>query len=93
MNNIYYDLNESDIKVNRGDYTFTFSSNFYKEKFTNEVENYIKEENDKINAKYNLNINLDDYLALVYYKKVEKRGFLVSYKDTLVNPLIFLKVN
>lgn len=83
--NIYYDINESDIKVTLGDYTFTFSSDLYKEKFENGLPEFVKEENNKINAKYNLVGDFKEYLAIVYYKKIEKRGFLITYKDKVIN--------
>lgn len=89
--NIYYDITESDIKVSLGEYTFTFSSDIYKEKFVNGVENYVKTENNKINAKYGLVGDFKDYLAVIYYKKIEKRGFLVTYKDKLINESSFIK--
>ena len=83
--NIYYNINESNIKVTMGDYTFTFSSDVYKDKFIKGVDTFVKLENDKLNARYGFIGDFKSYLAIVYYKKIEKRGFLVTYKDKLIN--------
>ena len=38
-------------------------------------------ENEKIRAKYQIELEANEYLALSLYKKIEKRGFLVYYND------------
>ena len=56
---------------------FYFSSEFYLEKFKTEVQNYISLESLKITNRYNVPIVINRYLAIAYYKKVEKRGFRI----------------
>lgn len=82
---IYYNLEDSDITYDFKGYTFTFSSDLYRDKFVDRVENYVKVENEKLNARYNLVGDFRGYLAVVYYKKIEKRGFLVKYNGKLIN--------
>ena len=50
-------------------------------KFKNKVKQFIVEETAKIKAKYKINIYLDTMLTLSFYKKIEKRGFRVVYKE------------
>lgn len=56
---------------------FYFSSNFYKRKFAETIENYIENETFKLQIKYNVNINFDILFLISYYKKIEKRGFRI----------------
>lgn len=75
---IFYDLTESDVYVELLDCRFYFSSSFNKDRFLSGYESYIKEEEDKIIAKYNILISIRFYLLLAYYLKIEKRGFYVT---------------
>ena len=47
-----------------------------------ENEEYVKEENLKIQNKYKINIIANYYLLFAYYKKIEKRGFRIINKVT-----------
>lgn len=79
---VYYDLKESKEIVELLDTRFYFSSSFNKERFLRGYESYIKEEEDKIIAKYGLSISIRYYLLIAYYMKIEKRGFyLTKYSD------------
>ena len=77
---IYNDINESTYMFNYNDMTFYFSSNFYKEKFEKEYIQFLKEETDKLHIKFKCNIEADEMILLLLYKKIEKRGFRVEYK-------------
>lgn len=82
MKRVEYDINKSEyyFKVNK--LTFFFSSKFNKTRFENGFIEYVSEETNKIKAKYKVDINLNNYLLLAYYKKIEKRGFKVlTYDD------------
>lgn len=74
---VYIDLKESEYKLQVANYTFVFSSKIYCEKFKNGYNQFIEQENLKFNSKYGINCNLFVYLLFAYYKKIEKRGFLV----------------
>lgn len=79
---IYYDLTESDVYVELLNCRFYFSSSFNKERFLSGYESYIKEEEDKIIAKYNVLISIRFYLLIAFYMKIEKRGFYITkYSD------------
>lgn len=79
---IYYDLTESTEYVEMLETRFYFSSSFNKERFLNNYESYIKEEEDKIIAKYGILISLRFYLLMAFYLKIEKRGFYIKKYST-----------
>ena len=81
INGIYLDLKESEYKINYNGLIYYFSSELYMNKFKNNVKQFIIEETAKIKAKYKINIYLDTMLTLSFYKKIEKRGFRVVYKE------------
>lgn len=78
---IYNDLNESVYIFKYDDLTFYFSSKFYLEKFIREHLSFIKDETMKLNVKFKCNLYCDEMILLLLYKKIEKRGFRVLYKD------------
>ena len=78
---VYNDIDESTYLFSYNDMVFYFSSNFYKEKFENEYISFIKEETDKLRLKFKCNIEADYMILLLLYKKIEKRGFRVEYKN------------
>ena len=82
MKRVEYNINKSEYYFRVNKLTFFFSSKFNKSRFENGFIDYVNDETNKIKAKYKVNINLNDYLLLAYYKKIEKRGFKVlTYDD------------
>ena len=75
---IFYDLTESTEFVELLQTRFYFSSSFNKERFLNGYIDYIKEEENKIVAKYGMKIVMRYYLLIAFYMKIEKRGFLLK---------------
>lgn len=92
---VYYDLTESTEYVELLESKFYFSSSFNKERFLSGYESYIKEEENKIIAKYKINISIRFYLLLSYYIKIEKRGFYVIKNDKVLSrdTVIFTELN
>lgn len=80
-NIIYNDLKESTFKFQYDDMIFVFSSNFYLNNFLNKYNEYLKTENSKLFAKYKTSIFADYLILIELYKKIEKRGFLIYYKN------------
>lgn len=74
---ICLNLNESDYFFNYKGIIFYFSSEFYKKKFVDNIQNYIENETYKLQVKYNINLNIDVMLMISLYKKIEKRGFRI----------------
>ena len=74
---ICLNLNESEYYFKYKGLIFYFSSEFYRNKFANEITNYNETETLKLQVKYNININFDILFMLSLYKKIEKRGFRV----------------
>ena len=99
---IYHDLTESNEFVELLESRFYFSSSFNKERFLKGYEDYIKEEENKIKAKYGINISIRYYLLIAYYIKIEKRGFYITKYSSLSgkydivldrNTVIFTEIN
>lgn len=78
---IYYDLTESTEYVELLSCRFYFSSSFNKERFLKGYQDYIKEEENKIIAKYGVAISIRFYLLIAFYIKIEKRGFCIRKQD------------
>ncbi len=79
---VYNDINDSNYCVEIDKIKIYFSSEFNKERFLKGYEEYVKEENLKIQNKYKINIIANYYLLFAYYKKIEKRGFRIINKVT-----------
>lgn len=79
-NGVCLDLKTSEYKIVKFGLIFYFSSRLYLDKFMNNVDKYIEEETLKLKNKYKIECNYEVYLAISYYKKIEKRGFYI-YDD------------
>lgn len=80
-NVIYYDITKSPYVFSTSFFDFYFSSQFYLNKFKREVYNYVDTEQNKIKVKLGQDVNFIKIFMLDYYKKVEKRGFMVYDKE------------
>ncbi|MBQ2408784.1 MAG: hypothetical protein II309_05040 [Bacilli bacterium] len=78
---IYYNLYESEYKYKIDNFEFVFSSLFYLSLFKTNLESYLKYEQERLNNKLKKNIELKEVILIDHYKKIEKRGFLVYYKN------------
>lgn len=84
---IFYELEKSPYIYNFKNITFYFSSMFYLEKFKNEVDDYIKNEELRFFQRYKLKLEknyFSQFLAISFYKKIEKRGFYFTSKGCKV---------
>lgn len=76
---VFHNINESDIYQVIDNYTLYFSSNYNRKSFLVKYDDYFFRVNKRLKRIYEL-----DYTSLIIislYKKVEKRGFRVYYKD------------
>ena len=78
----FTDIMESDIYCIYGNYIFYFTSNVNKNKFIENVEDYIYLEELKFKNRYQIEIDLMNYFSIWFYKKVQKKGFRVEDKET-----------
>lgn len=78
---IYNDIDESTYNFVYDEMKFYFSSQFYLENFKNKYISFLKEETDKLRIKFKCGIYADYMILLLLYKKIEKRGFRVEYKN------------
>ena len=79
--NIYYNIEDSDIKLNYRDLILYFSSDLNAKRFKEKSNNFVELENQKLKNKYHLELDLSDLLILSYYTKIEKRGFKVYKRE------------
>lgn len=92
---IYNDINESKYTFKYDDLVFYFSSQFYQEKFERSYLQFLKDETMKLKIKFKCNIYCDEMILLLLYKKIEKRGFKVLYKNNELNENYYIdfKIN
>lgn len=90
---VYNDLNESNYTFKYDDLVFYFSSQFYLEKFIKEHLQFIKDETMKLKIKFKCGIYCDEMILLLLYKRIEKRGFKVTYKDKLLSENYYIDFN
>lgn len=88
---IYWDLEESNYCFKFEGIEYYFSSMFYLNKFKNNVERFITEETTKLEIKYKILIDFRIYLAISYYKKVEKRGFRIITDNIEINENLLIE--
>ena len=69
---IFYNLEESNYEYSYKRFKFVFSSKFYIEKFKKELYNFVDIEKRKLDARYGIYLESDEFLALSLYKKIEK---------------------
>src|SRR5574339_966930 len=80
---VYHNLKESEYVVSNSEITFSFSSEFLLNKFIDGYKDYRKTflKNAKADINRNqLTLNLKTLADIIYYKSVEKRGFLARLK-------------
>lgn len=80
QNGIELKIEESNFIYEFLGYLFYFSSEFYLNKFKNNVLNYIEEEKIKLFNKYKIKNSFDLFLSFALYNKIEKRGFYIVHK-------------
>ena len=75
---VYNDISKSNFLFNSEyDLTFYFSSEFNKKRFIDGYQKYIEEETKKLENRYHIKFNLQNELAIAFYKKIENRGYKV----------------
>lgn len=88
---VYNNIEDSPYKVEIGDYTFYFSSEFYKNNFSERYKAFLIDEKYKFQVKYDVSIDFDAIFLLYLYKGIEKRGFRVYYIGNRVTKDYFFK--
>ena len=89
---VYKDVKNSPYKDNYADICFHFSSLFNLRRYRTNIEKFVNEEELKIRNKYQLEINMQKYLAIALYKKIEKRGFYALIEDDEFNEVDHINV-
>jgi hypothetical protein len=83
---VYYDIEYSHFCVTVGELTFYFTSEFNMERFEKRYKEEIEKFNRKIESIYwnNHSLQFDELGLIRLYMKIEKRGFMLSYKGKRV---------
>lgn len=85
-NGIELDLEKSNYIYEYNELKFYFSSEFYLRKFKQNLHYYLFTENSKLISRYQVKVNMTLYFAIALYKKIEKRGFYITYNgENLIN--------
>lgn len=77
---IYLDLTESVYVTKVNNLVFYFSSEFYKKKFDYDFKTFVSKETSKLIARYGFKVDFENYLLIILYSQIEKRGFRI-YND------------
>ena len=88
MKNVYNIIDESPFYFDKNGLRFYFSSELNRKRFKEKFKEWILEENNKINHRYNFNVNLSIPLLFSLYSRIEKRGFRVY---SLADEFLLLK--
>ena len=78
---VYQNIKETVFNYEIYDLCFHFSSLFNRTRFEQNVQSYVNIEEMKIINKYQLLVDMKKYLAIAFYKKIERRGFYITIKD------------
>jgi len=77
---IYYDLSESNFLFVVDPFVFVFSSALNKKKFREQINEFIKENNEKMIKRFGIICNTKYLSAMLLYKKIEHRGFYIVWE-------------
>lgn len=90
---VFLNLEESTYTYKFKNFKLVFSSLFNKERFINGINAYLLQENIKISKRFGYNIDISNVLILKFYERLEKRGFLVYYKNEKIAKTIKFNLN
>lgn len=79
---VYHNLKESKYRASNGDVLFYFSSELYRRKF---LEGYEINRITFANKIEETPLNMDTLADILFYQKIEKRGFFVRLDRARVN--------
>lgn len=82
---IFYNINESMLYFDFYGMRFYFTSSLNMVKFKKGYMNYIQEQQQKLVHRYQINIDFKYFLMIAYYKKVEHRGFRITFNKMPIN--------
>lgn len=82
MELVYQNIEESIYNIEIGNIKFYFSSSFNLRRFKEKCIEYAVQEERKLINRFHVDIDMQLYFLIAFYKKIEKRGFLIKYKDT-----------
>ena len=81
---VYYDIKKTAYSTEYGEFKLYFSSEANMRKFNSQIDEYIEEQSFYLYNRFGNTDNIfDDFLTIALYKRIEKRGFRVIYKENI----------
>ena len=74
---VILDLRKSKFIYEYSNFIYYFSSDFNLQRFHKGLNDYIDYRTKMLKARFDLDIGLDDFFAIKFYRKIEKRGFRI----------------
>lgn len=75
---IYLNIDESIYYYEYKNLKFYFSSKFNLKRFSEKVDEFVKKETYNLQIKFQNPVYIDEFLAIVFYRKIERRGFRIQ---------------
>lgn len=80
-NGVCYALPFSPYTCSLYEMTFHFSSENHMDKFLTERDEFIEKINDSLSARFKVAVDAKELATVLFYKKVETRGFYISTEE------------
>lgn len=90
---IFYNLHESSYVAQLGRHKYYFSSQSHLDKFIERYPLFRKEFENKLKDRYGIRIDFSLLTQLIFYKKIETRGFLVKSDGEYYSCLEHIKLS
>lgn len=74
---IYLNLDDSIYHYEYKNLKFYFSSKFNLKRFSEKVDEFVKKETYNLQIKFQNPVYIEEFLAIVFYRKIERRGFRI----------------
>lgn len=92
-NGIEYNLKISPYEIKINDYTFKFSSKFYKEKYNELLNETAIKNNLSLSKRYKVKFEFSELWAILLYREIEKRGFYILKNNEVITCLDDIIIN
>lgn len=88
---VYLNVSESPYIYEDGKNKFFFSSEFNLRRFIEKLDEFIKEQEQRVKIKFGIEIDLGYYFKVVLYNNIEKRGCRIETLEGVVTNCQLIK--
>lgn len=92
MGLVYQNIEETHYTFEVDNIVFYFSSSFNLRRFKEHCLEFADYEERKLINKFHVEVDMMKYFLITFYKKIEKRGFLIEYKNKKYRDDLILKI-